>query len=70
MKTFEVIEYRGCGIEYTAFEGSHEECEQWLADHCFQDTDLMGDTCWVNNDPTCKNGNGFAWKYSIAKCDE
>ena len=49
----------------TAFEGTHAECEQWLHDHCYQDVELMGDTNWVNNDPACVNGNGFAWKYFI-----
>ena len=61
----EVIEYRGCDIEYTVFEGSYEDCEQWLLDNCFKDTDLMGDTNWVSNDPSHVNGNGFAWKYFI-----
>ena len=66
MKTiYQVVEYRGCGIEYSVFQGTQVECNQWLADNCFMDTDLMGDVCWVNNDPTCKNGNGFYWKYFI-----
>lgn len=66
MKTnYEVREYRGCGIEYSVFQGSHEECEQWLKDHCYEDVELMGDTNWVSNDPSHVNGNGFAWKYFI-----
>ena len=70
MKTnYEVIEYRGCGIEYPVVQGSHEECEQWLEANCFQDVDLMGDTNWINNDPSCINGNGFAFRYSIREAD-
>ena len=64
---YEVIEYRGCGVEYSVFQGSLEGCKKWLRDHCYQDMELMGDMCWVNNDPTCVNGNGFSWKYSIHK---
>ena len=71
MKTiFEVVEYRGCDIEYSVFQGSHEECELWLTQNCYRDIELMGDECWVNNDPTCKNGNGFSWKYSISEITE
>ena len=70
MKTnYEVREYRGAGIEYTAFQGSHEECEQWLEDNCFQDVDLMGDLNWVSNDPSNVNGNGFAFRYTIREID-
>ena len=66
----EVIEYRGCDIEYSVFQGSHEECEQWLVNNCFQDADLMGDTNWVSNDPSCVNGNGFAFRYTIREISE
>ena len=70
MKTiYQVVEYRGSDIEYSVFQGTHDECIQWLTDHCHEDVELMGDTCWVNNDPTCKNGNGFAWKYSICEVE-
>lgn len=63
--SYEVREYRGAGIEYTVFAGTHAECEQWLKDNCYQDVELMGDTNWVANDPSCVNGNGFAWKYFV-----
>ena len=63
--SYEVIEYRGAGIEYSVFQGSHEECEQWIAENCWWDTELMGDSNWVNNDPSCVNGNGFSYKYFI-----
>lgn len=67
---YEVVEYRGCDIEYSVFQGTYEECNQWLEDNCYEDTELMGDTCWVSNDPSCVNGNGFAWKYSIREISE
>ena len=71
MKTrYEVREYRGAGIEYTAFEGSHAECEQWLRDNCHEETDTMDDNVWVSKDPSCVNGNGFAFKYSIREISE
>ena len=60
-----VVEYRGCGIEYPMYQGSRAECEQWLLSNCWLDVDLMGDINWVNNDPSCVNGNGFAFRYSI-----
>ena len=63
--SYEVREYRGAGIEYTAFQGSHAECEQWLRDNCHEEAESMGDTNWVANDPSCVNGNGFTWKYFI-----
>lgn len=69
-KNYEVIEYRGCDIEYSVFQGSHEECEQWLTDNCYEDVEIMGDKCWVSNDPSCVNGNGFAWKYNIREISE
>ena len=66
MKTrYEVREYRGAGIEYTAFEGTHAECEKWLNDNCHEETDTMDDSVWVANDATCVNGNGFSFKYYI-----
>lgn len=68
--TYEVVEYRGAGIEYSVFQGSHKECSQWLEDNCFQDLDLMGDLNWVSNDPSCINGNGFAFRYNIRKISE
>ena len=67
---YEVIEYRGCDIEYSVFQGSHEECEQWLSANCWLDTDIMGDTNFVNNDPDCINGNGFAFRYFISEISE
>ena len=60
----EVIEYRGCDIEYSVFQGSYKECSQWLEDNCFQD-DLMGDLNWVSNDASNVNGNGFAFRYTV-----
>ena len=62
---YEVREYRGAGIEYTVFQGSHKECEQWLQANCYQDLEIMEDTDWVNNDPSCVNGNGFRFRYFI-----
>lgn len=70
MKNFEVIEYRGCNFEYSVFQGSREECEQWLKENCFQDVELMGGVHWVSNDPECKNGNGFYFKYYIREISE
>ena len=64
MKTrFKVLEYRGAGIEYTAFEGTHAECKQWLRDNCHEETDTMDDSVWVANDATCVNENGVSFKY-------
>ena len=66
MKTrYEVREYRGAGIEYTAFEGTRAECDQWLQDNCHKETEDFDDFHWVANDVTCVNGNGFSFKYFI-----
>ena len=64
---YEVIEYRGAGIEYTAFEGTHAECNKWLANNCHEEAGCMDEpyTNLVANDSTCVNGDGFAWKYFI-----
>ena len=67
---YEVIEYRGCGIEYSVFQGTYQECGKWLEDNCWQDLNLMDDLCWVSNDPSCVNGNGFSFKYNIRKISE
>lgn len=71
MKTvYEVVEYRGCGIEYSVFQGSHSSCEQWLRDNCYEDVAIMGDKSWVSKDPTCVNGNGFPFRYVIREISE
>lgn len=70
MTNYEVVEYRGCDIEYSVFQGSYEECEQWLRDNCYEDVEIMGDNCWVSNDPSNVNGNGFAFKYNIREISE
>lgn len=57
---FEVIENRGCDIQYSIYQGSHEECEQWIEDNCH----VIGNT-WVSNDPSCENGNGYQFTYII-----
>ncbi len=31
---FKVIEDRGCGIRYTRFAGTKEECAKWIKTHC------------------------------------
>ena len=67
---YEVVEYRGCGIEYSVFQGTYQECGKWLEDNCRQDLNLMCDLDWVSNDPSCVNGNGFAFKYNIRKISE
>ena len=67
-RAYEVVEYRGCDIEYSVFQGTYQECSQWLKNNCWQDIDFMGDLNWVkkvNNDPSCVNGNGFAFQYTI-----
>ncbi len=62
---YEVREYRGAGIEYTAFEGTHAECEKWLTANCHKEIDSIDDDNWIANDPSCVNGNGFSFKYFI-----
>lgn len=64
---YEVREYRGEGIEYSVFQGTYQECSKWLDDNCFEDEDIMGDTNFVSNDPSCVNGNGFAFRYTISE---
>ena len=64
-RTYEVVEHRGCNIEYSVFQGCYKECSRWLEDNCSQDVDLMGDANWVSNDPSDVNGNGFAFRYTI-----
>ena len=64
-RVYEVVEYRGCDIEYSVFQGYYEDCEEWLKANCFIDVDLMGDLNWVANDATCVNGNGFVFRYTI-----
>ena len=67
---YEVVEYRGCGIEYSVFQGTYQECGKWLEDNCAQDLNLMWDLDWVSKDPSCVNGNGFAFKYNIREISE
>ena len=62
---YEVREYRGAGIEYTAFEGTRAECAQWIDSNCHKEIESEDDSNWVSNDPSHVNGNGFAWKYFI-----
>lgn len=62
---YEVREYRGAGIEYTAFEGTREECAQWIDSNCHKEIESEVDSNWIANDPSCVNGNGFEWKYFI-----
>lgn len=67
MKTnnFEVIENRGCDIQYSVYQGSQKACDQWIEDNCH----VIGDTC-VSNDPSCENGNGYPFTYSINEISE
>ena len=66
MKTnYEIIEYRGADIKYTAFAGTWEECNKWLNDNCHLEVEGLGDAYWASNDPSCVNGDGFAFRYTI-----
>ncbi len=60
MKTneFEVIEDRGCGIQYAMFSGTWEECQKWLKENTR--TSGIGRHVPVEVDDFNKN-----WDYAI-----
>jgi hypothetical protein len=35
MRTYRIVEDRGCGIVYTRFTGSLKDCKKWLRDNCW-----------------------------------
>ena len=76
MRTYRIVEDRGCGIVYTTFTGSLKDCKKWLKDNCWYDEDTndyysnvvfcdrsliyIDDTC---NDPENVNGNNDPFTY-------
>jgi hypothetical protein len=78
MRTHRIIEERNCGIVYTRFTGSLEDCKKWLKDNCWYDEDTndyysnvvfcnhsliyIDDTC---DDPENVNGNNDPFTYDI-----
>ena len=63
-KVFKVWESRGCGIGYVEFEGTLNECEDFLERNTFENHN--GFRVWPDGNGDCyRNGNGYPWTYSI-----
>ena len=62
-----ILESRGCDVKYVVFQGTEDECREWLASHdcipvgCFK-------TYWISSTDT--NGDGEPWRYDIENDEE
>ena len=64
---FDIVENRGCGIKYTVFSGTKEECAAWLN----ANTILAFDGAQhINVDDSCVNGNGEPFTYTVEEIEE
>lgn len=61
MKNFNVIEERGCDIEYCIFQGNYEDCRKEIEKilHCQDAEDPR------SIEPNYHNGNGDPYSYRI-----
>ena len=48
MRTYRIVEDRGCGIVYTTFTGSLKDCKKWLKDNCWYNEHTND---YYSNDP-------------------
>ena len=48
MRTYRIVEDRGCGIVYTKFTGSLKDCKKWLKDNCWYNEHTND---YYSNDP-------------------
>lgn len=68
MTVFNVIEERGCGIRYTVFSGSLDDCQTWMALNTKEhpnNPDIR-----VHFDDEFVNGNGDPFTYTIEENKE
>ena len=62
-----VVEDRGCGIDYPAYEGTLELCEAWMKWNTHPHPLHKG--IFVSNEEENVNGNGDMFTYTVEPCD-
>lgn len=63
MKTFSIIEDRGCGIRYTIISGTYTDCVNWMDKNTIPSPLNNAIRISINADDV--NGNGDPFTYTI-----
>lgn len=70
MTTYNVMQHRGCGIEYEVFNGTFEECADYLCKVANVPEEVVYPYCnthYTATDPEEVNGDGQPYDYYIKR---